>query len=155
MPVSPDSRTTQGMEGMMDNTEDSFTSAWSKAAFPPENRSFVESLCAAVGISRYQFVPAAYRYIAATRRDGSGELRIHSGCTTGFTEEEAHRFGAGADEVRLSSTRGRGWLVSHPQHGDVALRGPAAKTTKRAAERCPGCGIYELSITGVCPGCDE
>lgn len=139
----------------MDTTKDSFTSAWSKAGFPPENRSFVESICADVGISGYEFVPASYRYIAATRRDGSGELRIHYGCTTGFTEEEAQRFGIGADEVRPSTTQGVTWLVSHPEHGDVSLRGSNASTKKRDAERCPQCGIYELSVSGVCPGCNE
>ena len=139
----------------MDTTKDSFTSAWSKAGFPPENRSFVESFCAEIGISRFEFVPASYRYIEATRRDGSGELRIHWGCTTGFTAEEAKRFGVGADEVRPSTTQGVTWLVSHPEHRDVSLRGANASTNKRGSERCSRCGIYEVSVTGVCPGCDE
>ena len=56
--------------------------------------------------SRYEFVGASYRYISATRRDGTGELRIHSGCTTGFTEDEARRFGVGSDEARPATTQG-------------------------------------------------
>lgn len=139
----------------MDDSADSFTSAWSQAGFPPENRPFVEWFTSQVGISSYRFVPASYRYIAATRRDGTGELRIHWGCTTGFTEEEARRFGVGADEVRPSTTQGVSWLVSHPEHRDVSLRGSSANTAKRAPERCPRCRIYELSVTRKCPQCDE
>lgn len=135
--------------------EDSFVSAWSKAQFPDANRAFAKRICDGVGVTGFEFVPASYRYIAAKRRDGGGELRIHPGCTTGFTEEEARRLGAGADEVRLSSTRGRGWLVSHPVHGDVGLRGPASKSKKAEAQRCGRCGVYELSVSGVCPGCDD
>lgn len=137
---------------VMDTTDDSFTSAWSKAQFPPENRSFVEGFTAEVGISGYRFVPGSDRYIAATRRDGAAELRIHSGYTTGFTEAEARRFGAGADMVRPSTRQGGDWLVSHPRHGDLSLRG-SNDTVK--PPRCPRCGIYELAVTGVCPGCDD
>ena len=94
--------------------EDSFISAWSKAKFPDENRAFVKSICDEIGIVGFEYKPRSYSYIAATRRDGTGELRIHWGCTTGFTEAEARHFGAGADEVRISSTRKKTWLVSHP-----------------------------------------
>ena len=134
---------------------DSFTSAWSKANFPPENRAFVERVTAELGITRYEFVPASYRYISAARRDGTGELRIHWGCTTGFTEEEARRFGVGADEVRVSSTQDNTWLVSHPEHRDVSLRGPAKQTKQRELEMCPKCRSYQLSATRKCPACDE
>ncbi len=129
--------------------------AWSKADFPGENLAFIKSFCAEIGIASYEFVPDAYRYIRATRRDGTGELRIHWGCTTGFTEDEARRIGAGADEVRPSTTQGRSWLVSHPEHRDVFLRGTNTSPNKRAAGRCDACGIYELSVTGVCPGCHD
>jgi YVTN family beta-propeller protein len=100
----------------MDTTtyEDSFVSAWSKAKFPGANRAFVKSFCDEFGIAGFEYKPLSYSYIAATRRDGTGELCIHWGCTTGFTEAEARHFGAGADEVRISSTRKSTWLVSHP-----------------------------------------
>jgi hypothetical protein len=137
------------------DSPDSFVSAWSKASFPPENRTFVERFTAEIGISRYEFKPKDYRYIAATRADGTGELRIHSGCTTGFTEAEARHFGAGSDEVRSATTQGVTWLVAHPVHGDVSLRGANASTIKPEAQRCPDCGIYELSVTGVCQSCSE
>ena len=136
-------------------TEDSFVSAWSKARFPDENRAFVKSFCAQIGIAGFEYVPADYRYIAATRRDGTGQLRIHWGCTTGFTEAEARHFGAGADVVRISSTRKKTWLVSHPEHRDVDLRGTGGGPAKLKADMCPQCSSYELSISGVCPGCDD
>lgn len=139
----------------MDTTEDSFISAWSKANFPDQNRAFVKQFCTEIGIASFEFVPADYRYIKAIRRDGTGELRIHWGCSTGFTEEEAQRIGAGADEVRPATTQGRSWLVSHPEHKDVFLRGGNATTHKVEAKRCPECNIYELSVTGVCPGCHD
>jgi hypothetical protein len=47
--------------------------------FPNENHTFVKSFCDDIGIAGFEFVPADYRYIAATRRDGTGELRIHWG----------------------------------------------------------------------------
>ena len=109
----------------MQTTDDSFVSAWSKARFPEENRAFVKWFCDEIGISGFRFVPADYRYIAATRRDGAGELRIHWGCTISFTEAEARHFGANADEVRISNTGKNIWLVSHPEHRDVSRRGPA------------------------------
>ena len=140
---------------MNTTTEDSFISAWSKAQFPDENRTFVKSFCDEIGIAAFEYKPRSYSYIAATRRDGTGELRIHWGCTTGFTEAEARHFGAGADEVRISSTRKKTWLVSHPEHRDVSVRGPADESKSPAPKRCPECGIYELSVSGVCPGCDD
>lgn len=139
----------------MDTTEDSFISAWSKADFPDENLAFIKRFCDEIGISRFEFRPGSYRYIQATRRDGAGDLRIHWGCSTGFTEEEARHFGVGADEVRPATTQGVTWLVSHPEHRDVFLRVGNARANKREPERCPGCGIYELSVTGVCPGCHD
>lgn len=134
---------------------DSFISAWSKADFPPENRSFVKSFTTELGITTFEFVPADYRYIRAVRRDGAGELRIHWGCTTGFTEDEARHFGSGSDEVRPATTQGVTWLVAHPVHKDVSLRGPRAGSNKPEPKRCPRCSIYELSVTGRCPSCDE
>lgn len=140
---------------MNTTTEDSFISAWSKARFPDGNRTFVKSFCEEIGIAGFAYVSADYRYIAATRRDGTGELRIHWGCTTGFTEAEAQSFRGRADEIRLSSTRKTTWLVSHPEHRDVSLRGPARDARSSAPPRCTRCGIYELSRSGVCPGCDD
>lgn len=139
----------------MDTTEDSFVSAWSKAQFPDVNRTFVKLFCDQIGIASFEYKPTSYPYIAATRRDGSGELRIHFGCTTGFTEAEARQFGAGADVVRPSSTRTSTWLVAHPENRGVDLRGPVNKSTRSEAKRCPRCNVYELSVSGVCPGCDE
>lgn len=139
----------------MDVAEDSFVSAWSKARFPDQNRPFVKWFCDEVGITSYEFVPADYRYIRAIRRDGTGELRIYWGVSTGFTGEEARRFGADADEVRPATKHGRTWLISHPEHRDVFLRGSNANTKKQEPNRCPRCSIYELSVTGACPGCDD
>jgi hypothetical protein len=138
-----------------DETPDSFTSAWSKANFPPDNRTFVERFTNEIGISSYEFVDASYRYIRATRSDEPGELRIYWGCTTGFTEAEARLIGAGADEVRPSTTQGVTWLISHPEHRDVSLRGPNRSTNKPEPARCPECRIYELSVSGVCPSCHD
>jgi hypothetical protein len=137
------------------DTSDSFVSAWSKASFPDGNFAFVKHFCAEIGIKKFEFKPASYRYIQAIRRDGTGELRIHWGCTTGFTEAEARRFGVGADEVRPATTQGTTWLVSHPEHRDVSLRGGNSSGKKTEPQRCPECGIYELSVTGVCPGCHD
>jgi hypothetical protein len=135
--------------------EDPFASAWSKARFPDENRAFVKSFREEIGIAGFEYVAADYRYIAATRRDGTGELRIHWGCTTVFTEAEAQPFRGRADEIRASSTRKTTWLVSHPEHRDVSLRGPAGDSSTPTPQRCPQCHSYELSAIGVCPGCDD
>ena len=142
----------------MDTTEDSFISAWSKANFPDHNRAVVKQFCAEIGISRFEFVPADYRYIKATRRDGTGELRIHWGCSTGFTEDEARRIGASADEVRPATTQGRTWLVSHPEHKGVFLRGAAvsASSPRRSgalsatstSSRSPGSAPTATTIDG-------
>lgn len=140
---------------MNTTAEESFISAWSKARFPDENRAFVKSFCDQIGISGFRYVPADYRYIAATRSDGTGELRIHWGCTTGFTEAEAQSFRGKADEIRVSSTRKTTWLVSHPEHRDVSVRGPAGGSSAPAPKRCPRCSSYELSVSGICPGCDD
>lgn len=140
---------------MTTTADDSFISAWSQARFPDENRAFVKSFCDEIGISGFRFVPADYRYITATRRDGTGDLRIHYGCTTGFTEAEAQSFQGRADEIRISSTRKKTWLVSHPENRDVSLRGPSGASTSPAPKRCQQCGMYELSASGVCPGCDD
>lgn len=80
------------------------------------------------------------------------------GCTTGFTEEEAQRLRPHADVVRPSSTRKKTWLVSHPEHRDVDVRGAASGSGgKPKADMCPRCGIYEMSVTGICQGggCDD
>ena len=42
--------------------EDSFISAWSKARFPEENRTFVKSFCEDIGIASFEYVPADYRW---------------------------------------------------------------------------------------------
>lgn len=138
-----------------DGGPDSFISAWSQAKFPPANRDFVEGFCARVGVSGYRFVSGSNRYIAAARRDGMGELRIHFGYTTGFTEAEAEQLGAGADDMRSSSSQRGTWFFTHPVHGDTSLRGANAGTRPRETSRCPECNSYELSLTGECPGCDE
>ena len=139
----------------MDTANDSLTSALSKARIPSANHAFIRKLTDAVGIVGYRVVEASRAYIAATRRDGTAELRIYSGCTTGFTEDEARRFGVGSDMVRPATAQGGTWLVGHPVHGDLSLRGPNSSTNKPEPERCTRCGIYELSLSGVCQGCDE
>jgi MoxR-like ATPase len=119
-----------------DEAQEEFASAWSEANFPNENKAFVELFTHAVGISSYEFVDASYRYIVAKRRDGAGQLRIHSGLTTGFSEAEARRFGVDAYEVR--EAKDGTWLVSHPKHGPVKLRGSRktkAVTPPPAAEQ--------------------
>jgi hypothetical protein len=138
---------------MNTTTEDSFISAWSKAKFPDENHTFVKSFCDDIGIAGFEFVPADYRYIVATRRDGTRGLRIHYGCTTGFAAEEAERLRPEADLVRV--LKNGTWLVSHPTRGDVDVRGPRSGSAKPKADMCPKCGIYELSISGVCHSCDD
>jgi hypothetical protein len=130
-------------------------SALSKARIPSANHAFIRKLTDAVGIAGYRVVEASEMYIAAERRDGLRELRIHSGYTIGFTtEEEARRVGAGADTIRKSYKLKSTWLVSHPQHGDLGQRGKNAPPSRREAAMCPkGCGI-PLPLTGVCDQCD-
>jgi hypothetical protein len=139
----------------VDTANDSLTSALSKARIPSANHAFIRKLTDAVGIAGYSVVEASQAYIAATRRDGLRELRIHSGYTIGFTtEEEARRVGAGADTIRRSYKLKSTWLVSHPQHGDLGQRGKSALASRREAAMCSkGCG-YPLSLTGVCDHCD-
>ena len=139
----------------MDTANDSLTSALSKARIPSANHAFIRKLTDAVGIAGYRVVEASEMYIAAKRRDGLRELRIHSGYTIGFTtEDEARRVGAGADTIRQSYKLKSTWLVSHPQHGDLGQRGKNAPPSRREAAMCPkGCG-YPLPLTGVCDQCD-
>ena len=68
---------------------------------------------------------------------------------------EARRIGIGADEVRKSTTQGATWLVSHPEHRDVSLRGGNTNTKQRDAGLCPQFSSYQLSVTAKCPSCDE
>lgn len=135
--------------------EHSLTSALTKAGIPSANHEFIRHLAGEIGVSGYRFVEASERYVAAPRRDGLGELRFYSGYTLGFlSEEEARRVAPGADTIRQSS-KSRKWFVSHPQHGNLELRGARARRTHRPAGSCPnGCG-YELSLTGHCPACDS
>ncbi|MCB1290811.1 MAG: hypothetical protein H6521_09330 [Mycolicibacterium sp.] len=139
----------------VDTANDSLTSALAKARIPSANHAFIRKLTDAVGIAGYRVVEASETYVAATRCDGLRDLRIHSGYTIGFTtEEEARRVGAGADTIRKSYKLTSTWLVSHPQHGDLGLRGKSSPSARREAAMCPkGCG-YPLSLTGVCDHCD-
>ncbi len=143
------------MMSTADDDTDSLTSALSKARFPVANRDFIRSITDAIGISVYRYVPDEERYISATRRDGRGEIRIYSGYTIRFVdEEEARRVGDGADTIRESFKPGGGWLVSHPEHGDLDRRAGGHRI-QREPGQCPnGCG-YELSVTGTCPSCDD
>jgi len=139
----------------VDTANDSLTSALSKARIPSANHAFIRRPTGAVGIAGYRVIAASETYVAATRRDGLRELRIHSGYTIGFTtEDEARRVGAGADTIRRSYKLKSTWLVSHPQHGELGLRGKSSLPVRREAAVCPkGCG-YALSLTGVCDHCD-
>lgn len=134
---------------------ESLTAALSKARIPSANHAFIRQLTDAVGIAGYRVVEASQPYIAATRRDGLRELRIHSGYTIGFTtEEEARRVGIGADAIRKSYKLKSTWLVSHPQHGDLGQRGKSARPSRHEPVMCPkGCG-YPLSLTNTCDYCD-
>ena len=78
-----------------DDDADSLTSALSKAKFPLENHAFIQRITNAIGISKFRFVPASERYIAATRSDGRGELRIYSGYTIRFLDEGSPPRGGG------------------------------------------------------------
>ena len=121
----------------VDAANDSLTSALSKARIPTANHAFIRKLTDAVGIAGYRVVEAPETYISATRRDGLRDLRIHSGYTIGFTtEEEARRVGAGADTIRKSYKLKSTWLVSHPQHGDLGVRGKGSPLQCIAKQPC-------------------
>ncbi|MGV9713670.1 hypothetical protein ACWDTI_23755 [Gordonia sp. NPDC003424] len=138
-----------------DHTE-SLASALTKARFPVDNHEFIRHITDTIGISDYRFVDDGdKRYIAAIRRDGRGELRIHYGFTNRFVDEdEARRVGAGADMIRESSQPGGGWMVSHPEHGDLDRR-TGGRRAQRESRLCPnGCG-FQLTASGLCPGCDD
>ena len=111
----------------------------------------------AVGIREYRAVPTSDKpHVVAVRDDGLPDLRIYSGYTIGFTTgDEARRVGFGSDTIRASDDAGKIWLVSHPVHGDLDKRGPADQTKRRDPGKCTRCGIYELSVSGKCPSCDE
>ena len=140
-----------------DDSSDSLIAALSKARIPLDNHKYVERLMGAVGIREYRAVPTSDKpHVVAVRADGLPDLRIYSGYTIGFTTgEEARRVGFGSDTIRASDDAGKIWLVSHPVHGDLDKRGPADQTKRRDPGKCPRCGIYELSVSGKCPSCDE
>jgi hypothetical protein len=140
------------------DTTDSLIAALMKAGIPSDNHQFIRRLTETVGISGYRVVMGANSdsYVAAMRRDGLPDLRIYWGFTTGFTtEEEARRIGVGSDTIRLSSKLKGKWFISHPLHGPVDERGQRSDSKGRKAERCPRCEIWELSISGKCPECDD
>lgn len=136
-----------------EESHDSLISALNKARIPLANHGYIQHITNAIGISGCLAVDASSRYVRADRRDGSGELRIYSGYTVGFTEEEAARIGVGADTVRQSS-KNKTWFISHPEHGDLDERGKSARKVTREAAICSGCG-QQQSLTGVCDNCDE
>lgn len=140
-----------------DDPSDSLIAALSKARIPLDNHKYIQRLMGAIGIREYRAMPKSDKpYVVAVREDDLPDLRIFSGYTIGFTtEEEAHRIGFGSDTIRASDDAGKVWLVSHPVHGDLDKRGPADLTKRRDPGRCPECGIWELSISGNCPSCDE
>lgn len=116
----------------VDIANGSLTSALSKTRILPGNHAFIRRLTGAVGIADYRVVEASETYVAAIRRDGLRELRIHSGHTIGFTTgAEARRVGAGADTIRQSYKLKSTWLVSHPQQRDLGLRGKSAPPAGR------------------------
>jgi hypothetical protein len=132
---------------------DSLIAALNQARIPLANHGYVRRLTDAIGISECEAVDASERYVRAVRRDGSGELRIYSGYTLGFSENEATCLGAGADTVRQSS-KSKAWFISHPVHGDLEPRGSAARRTQREAAVCSGCG-EQKSLSGACFNCDD
>lgn len=140
-----------------DDSSDSLIAALSKARIPSDNHKYIQQLMGTVGIREYRAMPKSDKpYVVAVREDGLPDLRIFSGYTIGFpTGEEARRIGFGSDTIRASDDAGKVWLVSHPAHGDLDKRGPADRTKIRDPGKCPRCVIYELSVSGKCPSCDE
>ena len=140
---------------MSDDT--SLLGALSEAGIASDNYAFVPRLMAAVGIFGYRAKKVDEPYVIATRRDGLPDLRIYFGYTTGFTtEQEASRLAAalGVEYGPSGKLKGK-WYVGHPVNGGLGPRMSSARPKQRETGRCPRCGIYELSVAGTCPGCDD
>ena len=108
--------------------------------------------CGEIGISGFRFVPADYRYIAATRRaTGPGSFRIHWGCTIGFTETEARHF-RGQTRMKSASATLEEHLAGLPPRAPRREPGGPAGTSKvPEPKRARSAGVYELSLSGVSP----
>lgn len=141
----------------MNETTDSLTAALNDAGLASDNHLFIRRLMDSIGIVGYVPKKASKAYVLAARRDGLPDLRIYWGYTTGFTtEEEAARLGAalGTESGKSGKLKGR-WYVGHPVNRGLGPRGGNASTNKREPGKCPRCRIYTLSVTGICPGCDD
>ena len=140
------------------DTTDALLQALNDAGLASDTHIFVRRLMDAVGVSEYE--PKKQKtesHIIATRRDGLPNLRIYFGYTTGFTtSEEAARLAAdlGVEWGKSGKLKGK-WFVGHPVNHGLGPRDGHPRTKKVEASRCPRCGIYELSLAGSCPGCDD
>lgn len=141
----------------MSAATDSLIAALNDAGIRSDNHVFVRRLMDAIGICGYTPKKADEPYVLAVRRDGLPDLRIYWGYTTGFTtEKEAACLGAalGTETGKSRKLKGK-WYVGHPVNGGLGPRRGNASTKKLEPGQCPKCGIYVLSVTGICPGCDE
>lgn len=142
----------------MNETTDSLIAALNAADITSDNHLFIRRLMDTIGISGYVTKNAqSEAYVLAARRDGLPDLRIYWGYTTGFTtEEEAALLGAalGTESGKSGKLKGK-WYVGHPVNGGLGPRGRNASTKKREPDKCPRCRVYTLSVTGICPGCDD
>lgn len=142
----------------MNESTDSLIAALNAADITSDNHLFIRRLMDTIGISGYLTKNAQNEaYVLAQRRDGLPDLRIYWGYTTGFTtEQEAARLGAtlGTESGKSGKLKGK-WYVGHPVNRGLGPRRGNASTKKPEPEKCPRCHIYTLSVTGICPGCDD
>lgn len=109
------------------------------------NRKFVRRLFKDIPIRE---IVQTSGYLKVARRDGSRDLRIHHGYTTGFTSrEEVTDMGLNAPVWACD----RGWGVNHPVHGPPRSGGRGS-TTVRSPEVCQKCGMT-FALNGACQ-CD-
>lgn len=141
----------------MDETTDSLIAALNDVGIRSDNHVFVRRLMDAVGISGYTPINADEPYVLAARRDGLPDIRIYWGYTTGFTtNEEASRLAAelGTEAGKSGKLKGK-WYVGHPVNGGLGPRTGNTSSKKLEPGKCSRCSIYTLSVTGICPGCDD
>jgi hypothetical protein len=133
-------------------SSDSLLGALAKAFIPTENHEFIQRFTTAIGIIEYRSVESADKpYVKATRRDGSPDLHIYYGYTTGFlSEEEIVRVAGDGAGRKPTSPKGT-WYVEHPTN-QVRPGSARSRDVRREAGFC-GCGL-QLSLTGVCVNCD-
>lgn len=136
-----------------DAASDSLVGALNKVRIPLENHEFIRQFTTAIDIDSYRAVITPDKsLVVATRREGSPDLHIYYGYTTGFTSDDEVVRCAGAGVERGKSTSRKGtWYVVHPVNR-VRPEGERPRNSSRAAGFC-SCGL-QLSLTGVCGNCD-